>query len=157
MTTWFCLVFGGRNRLMIFMKVFVSKMPKLQYSNALRTISNLIYESLNWNEETSQFRFFKIFSNDYWIINSSKSVVILTNVSRDFEIENIAHPEDWVTIIIDVISNLRVPLIILLSGFFASASFNSMTKGPLSEYTLFTSIFFKILLNLGETWKSDSP
>ena len=44
---------------------------------------------------------------------------IIPDMAKDFEIENIAQPEDWVIIIIDFISNWRMPLFFLLSGFFS--------------------------------------
>ena len=44
---------------------------------------------------------------------------IIPDVAKDFEIENIAQPEDWVMIITDFISNWRMPLFFLLSGFFS--------------------------------------
>ena len=44
---------------------------------------------------------------------------IIPDVAKDFEIENIAQPEGWVMIITDFISNWRMPLFFLLSGFFS--------------------------------------
>ena len=41
------------------------------------------------------------------------------NLAKEFQIENIALPEDWVWSLLTFISNWRMPLFFLLSGFFA--------------------------------------
>ena len=45
---------------------------------------------------------------------------IIPDLAKNFEIENVAQPEDWVIIITDFISNWRMPLFFLLSGFFSA-------------------------------------
>ncbi len=44
---------------------------------------------------------------------------IMPDIAKDFEIEDIPNPENWILIIIDFISNWRMPLFFLLSGFFS--------------------------------------
>jgi len=44
---------------------------------------------------------------------------ILPDVATDFEIENVPQPDEWILLIIDFISNWRMPVFFMLSGFFS--------------------------------------
>ncbi len=44
---------------------------------------------------------------------------ILPDIAKDFEFEDIPKPENWILLITDFISNWRMPLFFLLSGFFS--------------------------------------
>ena len=44
---------------------------------------------------------------------------LMPDIANDFQIEDIPQPENWVFIITDFISNWRMPLFFLLSGFFS--------------------------------------
>ena len=41
------------------------------------------------------------------------------DLAKEFQIENIPAPEGWVWLMMDFITNWRMPLFFLLSGFFA--------------------------------------
>ena len=45
---------------------------------------------------------------------------ILPDVAKDFEIQNVPQPDEWILLIIDFISTWRMPVFFMLSGFFST-------------------------------------
>jgi glucan biosynthesis protein C len=63
--------------------------------------------------------FLKAFAMMMGLVIHAPILFTMPDLAKEFQIENIAPPEDWVWLLLTFISNWRMPLFFLLSGFFA--------------------------------------